>query len=56
MALAVKILIFFFCINHDYILLCIMPEFNRSKDLETSDKPRPLIRPHAEAATFNSIG
>jgi len=56
MAVAVKILIFFFCINHDYILLCIKPEFIRSKDLETSDKPRPLKRPLAEDATFNSIG
>jgi hypothetical protein len=56
MALAVKILIFFFYINHDYILLCIMPEFIGSKDLKTSDKPRPLKRPLAEVATFNSIG
>lgn len=55
MVLAVKILIFF-CIKHDYILLCIMPGFIRSKGLKTSDKPRLLIRPHAEVATFNSIG
>jgi hypothetical protein len=55
MALAVKILIFF-CINHDYILPCIIPEFIRSKDLKASDKLRPLKRPLAEVATFNSIG
>lgn len=56
MAVAVKILIFFFCIDHDYILLCMVPVFIRAKDLKTSDKPRPLKRPLAEDATFNSIG
>ena len=55
MVLAVKILIFFF-INHDYIPLCIMPEIIRNKELKTSDKVRPLKRPDAEVATFNSIG
>jgi hypothetical protein len=54
MAVAVKILIFF-CINHDYIL-CMAPVFIRGKDLKTSDKQRPLKRPLAEDATFNSIG